>query len=126
MNPVVYDAAVLIAADRNNRRIWAEHRVRLEAGILPLAPAAVVAQVSRGARQVQLRRLLRGCEVLALDEAGAHRAGAVLARSRTADVVDACVADAALRGPADVLTGDVEDIERLIGGSGTDVDVIRV
>lgn len=126
MKPIVYDAAVLIAADRNNRRIWAEHRVRLEAGNLPTVPAAVVAQVSRGARQVQLRRLLRGCEVLALDEAGAHRAGAILARSRTTDVVDACVADAALRGGADVLTGDVEDIEQLVSGAGADVNVIRV
>jgi hypothetical protein len=26
MTEVVYDAAVLIAADRNDRRIWADHR----------------------------------------------------------------------------------------------------
>jgi predicted nucleic acid-binding protein len=32
MRPVVYDAGVLIAADRSLRRTWAEHRVRLEAG----------------------------------------------------------------------------------------------
>ena len=63
MRPVVYDAGVLIAADHAKRRIWAEHRVRLEAGLVPLVPAAVVAQASRSPKQVQLRRLLRGCEV---------------------------------------------------------------
>ena len=29
MTPVVYDAGVLIAADRNVRAIWADHRIRL-------------------------------------------------------------------------------------------------
>ena len=57
MNPVVYDAGMLVAADRNVRVVWAEHRVRLEAGIVPVVPAPVVAQVSRSPQQVQLRRL---------------------------------------------------------------------
>lgn len=34
MKRVVYDAGVLIAADGNDRRRWAEHRVLLEAGFL--------------------------------------------------------------------------------------------
>lgn len=55
MTPVVYAAAVLIAADRNTRRVWAEHRVRLEAGIVPVVPTPVVTQVSRPPTQVQLR-----------------------------------------------------------------------
>ena len=33
VEPVVYDAGALIAAERNDRRFWAEHRVRLELGI---------------------------------------------------------------------------------------------
>ncbi len=126
MKPVVYDAGVLIAADRNNRRIWAEHRVRLEAGILPIVPAAVVAQVSRSDRQAQFRRLLRGCDVVSLDESAAHRVGAILAKSRTADVVDASVADAAIRSKADVLTTDESDIARLVKGAGVEVDVVPV
>ncbi len=40
MKSVVYDAGVLIAADRSKRRVWAEHRVRLEAGLVPLVPGA--------------------------------------------------------------------------------------
>jgi hypothetical protein len=39
MTSVVYDAGVLIAADRDTRSVWAEHRVRLEAGIVPVVPA---------------------------------------------------------------------------------------
>ncbi len=61
MRAVVYDAGPLIAAERNERRFWAEHRARLEMGIVPCVPTVVVAQVSRSARQAQLRRLLRGC-----------------------------------------------------------------
>ena len=62
MRPVVYDTGVLIAADRSERHIWAEHRARLEAGVIPLVPAPVVAQASRSPKQAQLRRLLRGAK----------------------------------------------------------------
>lgn len=123
MKRVVYDAGVLVAADRNDRRRWAEHRVLLEAGILPMVPAAVVAQVSRTDRQVQLRRLLRGCEVVSLDEAAAHRTGALLARSKTRDVVDASVVELAVRAKADILTSDAKDIARVLASAGADVDI---
>src|SRR6266699_1165067 len=95
MTPVVYDAGVLVAADRNVRGVWADHRVRLESGIVPVVPAPVVAQVSRSPAQVQLRRLLRGCEVMALAEPGAHAAGRLLALTGTSDIVDATVAQTA-------------------------------
>jgi hypothetical protein len=58
MRTFVYGAAVLVAADRNERRAWAEHKVRLEPGLVPLVPAPVVAQVSRSPQQAQLRRFL--------------------------------------------------------------------
>jgi hypothetical protein len=114
---VVYDAAVLVAADRGDRRIWAEHRVRLEAGMVPTVPSPVVAQTSRSSRQVQLRRLLRGCEVVAFGEADAHRAGELLAKSRTTDVVDAAVVVLALERGAEIQTGDAADIRRLTGAA---------
>jgi predicted nucleic acid-binding protein len=117
MRPVVYDAGVLIAADRNERSVWAEHRVRLEAGLVPLVPAPVVAQASRSPRQVQMRRLLRGCEIVAFDDADAHRAGALLGQSRTKDVVDASVAVLAIRRHADIVTDDPDDIVRLLAAA---------
>src|SRR5215467_1214907 len=124
MRRVVYDAAVLVAADKNDRRQWADHRVRLEAGVLPLVPAAVVAQVSRSQRQVQLRLFLRGCEIGVLDERAAHTAGALLAKSRMADVVAASVVELAVRCGADIVTGDPKDIWRLVAATRGDVDVL--
>ncbi|MFY9807689.1 MAG: hypothetical protein WCC65_09550 [Pseudonocardiaceae bacterium] len=52
MSGVVDDAGALIAAERNDRSFWADHRVRLEQGTIPVTPAAVVAQVSRSPRPV--------------------------------------------------------------------------
>ena len=123
MNSVVYDAAVLVAADRNERRIWAEHKARLEFGVLPSVPAPVVAQVSRSPQQAQLRRFLRGCAVVSLDESGAHEAGRLLRKTRTADVVDAVVVTTALRLKALILTGDEHDINRLVAASGRNLVV---
>jgi hypothetical protein len=102
MMPVVYDAGALVAADRNDRRMWAEHRVRLESGVLPAVSALVVAQVSRSAKQVCLRRLLTGCEVVPFADADAHATGRILAVSKTKDVVDAAVVHLAMGRRADV------------------------
>lgn len=126
MNAVVYDAGMLVAADRNVRAIWAEHRARLEAGIVPVAPAPVVAQVSRSAKQVQLRRMLRGCHVTVLAEQDAHAAGHLLGRAGTGDVVDAVVAHTAAQLDADVITGDPADIGRLLDVAGATSQIISL
>jgi predicted nucleic acid-binding protein len=123
---VVYDAAVLVAADRNNRRAWAEHKARLEFGIVPSVPAPVVAQVSRSPQQAQLRRFLTGCVVVPLGESEAHEAGRLLGKARTVDVVDAVVVTVALRKKAMILTSDPDDIKRLLRASGRDVAVVGV
>jgi hypothetical protein len=126
MSAVVYDAAVLVAADRNERRTWAEHKARLEFGVIPLVPAPVVAQVSRSPRQAQLRRFLTGCAVVPLGESEAHEAGRLLGLTRTTDVVDAVVVTTALRQKAMILTGDRVDMERLVRASGREVAVVTV
>jgi predicted nucleic acid-binding protein len=123
MKAIVYDAGVLIAADRGERRVWAEHRLRLEAGMVPFVPAVVVAQASRSPRQAQMRRLLRGCEVVELDEAEAHRAGALLGKARTKDVVDASVVTLAIRERADIITDDPDDIRRLLAAARAKLSV---
>ena len=126
MRVVIYDAAVLVAADRNERRAWAEHKARLEFGMVPLVPAAVVAQVSRSSRQAQLRRFLAGCAIIPLGEGEAHEAGRLLGMAGTADVVDAVVVTAALRHGAVILTGDPDAIERLVSVSGHQLPVIAI
>ncbi|HYZ83832.1 MAG TPA: PIN domain-containing protein [Bryobacteraceae bacterium] len=126
MSTVVYDAAVLLAADRNDRRAWAEHKARLELGIIPSVPAPVVAEVSRSPKQVQLRRFLTGCAVVHLGESEAHDAGRLLGKTRTADVLDAVVVTVALRQNAMILTSDPNHIKRLVSASGRKVAVIAI
>ncbi|MBV8071564.1 MAG: hypothetical protein JO270_16765 [Acidobacteriaceae bacterium] len=126
MSSVIYDAGVLVAADRSDRRIWAEHKARLEFGIVPSVPAPVVAQVSRSSQQVQLRRFLTGCAVVPLGEPEAHQAGRLLGRTRTTDVLDAVVVTVALRQKALILTDDGQDIRRLVAASGRSLVVLPV
>ena len=119
---VVYDAGALIAADRSNRQVWADHRLRLELGVAPVTTAPVVAQVSRSGRQAQLRRFLRGCEVLpfAVDEV--HQIGALAGKSKSSDVIDVHIVAVAHRLGRPVLTSDEDDLnpiaDALPGGVG--------
>ena len=109
----IYDTGVLIAAERNDRNVWADHRARLEAGVVPVTTAPVVAQASRSPLQVQLRRFLRGCDVEAFDPYQAHAVGSLLAKSATSDVVDAHLVVAAARTGAVVITSDPDDLRVL-------------
>ena len=110
---VLYDAGLLIAADRNDRAVWADHRARLELGVIPTTTAPVVSQVSRSSRQVQLRRLLRGCEIVAFAPEEVHEVGELLGRAGSSDVVDAHVVVTASRYGTSVITSDEEDLGRL-------------
>jgi predicted nucleic acid-binding protein len=110
---IVYDIGVLIAADRNDRQIWAEHRARLEAGVVPVTTAPVVAQASRTPKQVQLRRFLRGCDIVGFEADQSHAVGALLAKSATSDIVDAHVAVTAALTSAVVITSDPDDLRTL-------------
>jgi predicted nucleic acid-binding protein len=123
---VVYDAGVLIGAERNDRGVWAEHRARLELGIVPVTTAPVVAQVSRSARQAQLRRFLRGCDVVPFVAAQAHVVGELLAATTTADVVDAHVVVVAGARGAAVLSCDRGDIAPLAARLSPPVRVLAV
>ena len=124
MSTFVYDTAVLIAADRNEKRTWIDHSNRLDEGSLVLVPAPVVAQVSRSARQVQLRRFLVGCTIVPFGEQDAHEAGQLLRVARTSDIVDASVVTLAIRHiPAAIVTSDKADIGRLVIASGQKVAI---
>jgi predicted nucleic acid-binding protein len=124
MSRFVYDAGVLVAADRGDRGVWLAHKARLMERSVPLVPAPVVAQVSRSPRQAQLRRFLAGCHIAPLGEGDAHEAGRLLGRSGTADVVDASVVAIAIRYRAVIVTGDVADMERLAAAAGGGVGVV--
>ncbi len=123
---VVYDAGVLVGVDRNERRIWAEHRVRLELGVVPIVTAPVVSQVSRSARQVPLRRLLAGCDVVAFGAEDAHEVGTLLGRSGLSDAVDAHVVLTAAQARASVVTSDPADLSVLAGALEETVRIVPI
>src|ERR1700735_758841 len=116
---VTYDTGALIAADRSERRVWARHRALLSHREVPTVPAPVVAQSWRGsARQVQLARLLAGCDVEVIDEGQARAVGALAARSGTTDIVDACVVEGALRRRDLVVSSDPGDLQAIASATG--------
>jgi hypothetical protein len=121
---IVYDAGVLVAAERGDREVWADHRVRLEVGAVPVTTAPVIAQVSRSPRQVQLRRFLRGCDVAPFVAEEVHGVGTLLGAAGTSDVVDAHVVRVAEKLGASVSTADVEDLSRLADHADRGVPII--
>lgn len=82
-------------------------------------PAPVIAELAHSAsRRAGIDRVLRGLPVVGTDRAIATRAGHLLGRNRldSCHAVDAFVAATALgAGPAVVLTGDPDDLGRLVG-----------
>lgn len=108
---VTYDTGALLAAERGEQRIWLRHEALLRHGVLPVAPAGVVAQAWRGgSRQARLARMLTGCDVEVFDGEQARAVGALLGKAGAADVVDGCVAEGALRRRDVVVTSDPEDL----------------
>jgi predicted nucleic acid-binding protein len=123
---VVYDAGALIAAERSDRDVWADHRARLEMGFVPVTTAPVVAQVSRSGRQAQLRRFLRGCDIVPFGDDEAREIGALAGRSGSSDVVDVHVVATAHRLRFGVLTSDENDLTRIADALRPRVPVLRV
>jgi hypothetical protein len=123
----VYDAGVLIAADHNDRRVWARHKLALGEDRDVHVPAVVVGQAWRdGARQVQLARFLASCSVDAVGLETVKAAGVLCGRAGTLDVVDAIVAVTGAARSAVIWTGDADDIRRLVDvAGGSPAPVVR-
>ncbi|MGH9185233.1 MAG: twitching motility protein PilT [Acidimicrobiales bacterium] len=123
---ITYDTGALVAADRGDRCMWARHRALLTGRVVPLAPAPVVAQAWRGgSRQARLARLLRGCDVDDLDDHQARSIGELLGKAGTADIVDACVVEGALRRRDLVVSSDLEDLMTLATAVNRRLEVER-
>ena len=117
MTRLVLDAGALLAWDRRDRAVAARLEAARRRGLDLRTTAIVLAQVWRdGARQANLARLLKGTEVVAVDEQLGREAGALLARSGTDDPIDATVVIVAAPGDR-VLTSDPGDI-RLLADAG--------
>lgn len=116
MSGVTFDAGGLIALDRNDRRVLALIARAAERGMRITIPATALAQAIRNpARQARLSRLIRqaGTDLVALNGPDARAVGLLLARTATADVVDAHVVVCARRAEQVVVTSDAADLRRI-------------
>lgn len=119
MSGITFDAGGLIALDRNHRGVVALIARAAERGLRITIPATALAQAMRNpARQARLSRLMRqpGTDLIALDGPGATAVGLMLARTATADIVDAHVVFCAQRTGQAVVTSDPADFKRLAPG----------
>lgn len=126
MSGVTYDTGALVAADRDDRRIWALHRRALERGQSPTVPAGVLGQAWRGGPQPQLSRLLVGCQVDELSEERSRSAGALLAVVGGSDVIDASVVVGALERGDVIFSSDRTDMEALLTPSRQRLQIVDV
>lgn len=116
VNGIVFDAGGLIAVERAERRVYAILAMALEEGARLIVPATALAQVIRNpARQMRLWRMVQHerTEIVPLDGAHALSVGAILARTKTADIADAHVVACAQRYGLAVITSDGDDLRRL-------------
>lgn len=126
MAGVRYDAGALVAAERNQRALWALHRRTLEHATQPSVPAGVLGQVWRGGLQAGVSRFLKGCKIEVLDEEGSRSAGRACGRSRTTDVVDASLVVGAIRREDLVVTSDPRDIRHLAAVVDAALEILEV
>ena len=120
MSGITFDAGGLIALDRpldgNARRVIALLARATELGLRVTIPASALAQAIRNpARQALLSRLIRqsATDLVPLSGPDATAAGLLLAKTATADVVDAHVAICAQRAGQVVITSDPRDLGRI-------------
>ena len=124
---LVYDSGALIAADRDDRRVWAIHTRSLQRGVRPVVPAGCVVEAWHGQRQANLARLLDGCEIETLTDERAKSSGLLRAgTSNDVSAVDASVVEVAIRKVAAIATSDRGDIESLLRNTSTKPQIIDV
>jgi hypothetical protein len=111
---VTYDTGALIAAERNDRRMWALHAAFLAEEVTPTVPAPVLAEGWRGgSRQANQARLLGMCEVEPMTEDQAKNVGVLAGRADHNDVVDVTVVEGAARRRDGVVTSNRDHIEKV-------------
>jgi hypothetical protein len=124
---MLLDSGALIALERNDRAMWRRMKAAWLADTEPLTHGGVVGQVWRngGARQALLAKALAGIEVRALDERLGRATGALLARARGNDVIDAALVLLARDGD-DIVTSDAQNLAPLAKLTGSHIELIHV
>jgi hypothetical protein len=118
MGGVTYDTGALVAAERNNRQMWALHAGYLAEEVIPTVPAPVLAEGWRGGpRQASLSRLLRMCDTEPMSEELARNVGVLAGKSDHDDIVDVCVVEGAIRRGDAVVTSNATHIRKITGAA---------
>lgn len=123
MTRLVLDAGAFVALDKGEARMRARVFNARKLGLELVTSAPVVAQVWRSARQANLSRALLATRIDAPDELTARRAGELLARSKTSDVVDALIMGLARDGDV-IVTSDPDDLRRLADAASIKVTIV--
>jgi len=124
---LVFDAGALLALEKNDKVIWRRLKSARLAGFPPVTHGGVVGQVWRGGgpRQARLATALDGIEVYPLDGELGRRAGVLLRRTGTSDVVDAALVLLAEDGD-EIITSDPADLTILTDYADLDVELRTV
>ncbi len=114
MNGVTYDTGALIAADRNDRRMWALHAGFLALEVSPTVPTPVLAEAWRGGPcHASLARLLALCETEVLSDEQARAVGLLAGKSGHDDFVDVTVVEGAIRRHDGIVTSNHSHILKI-------------
>jgi hypothetical protein len=127
MPGVTYDLGALIAAERNDRCMWALHAGFLAEEAVPTVPAPVLAEAWRGGpRQAGLARFLGLCEIDPLTEAQARAVGVLAGRADHDDIVDVSVVEGAARRRDAVVTSNHTSITKIANAARIRLQIERI
>ncbi len=127
MPGVTYDTGALLAAECNDRTMWALHAGFLAEEVVPTVPAPVLAEAWRGGgRQASLSRLLAMCEVEQMSEDQARRVGMLAGKSAHDDIVDVTVVEGAVRRRDAVVTSDYAHIRTIARAAAARVHIEHI
>lgn len=127
MAGVTYDTGALVAAERNDRAMWALHAGFLAEEVVPTVPAPVLAEAWRGGgRQASLSRLLAMCEVEPMSEDQARRVGVLAGKAAHDDIVDATVVEGAARRRDAVVTSNDTHMRTIAEAAGARLHIEHV
>jgi hypothetical protein len=124
---LVFDAGALLALEKNDKETWRRLKSATLAGFPPVTHGGVVGQAWRGGgpRQALLAMALDGIEIYPLDDELGRRAGVLLKRSGTSDVIDAALVLLAEDGD-EIFTSDRDDLTVLTEHANLDVELYPV
>ncbi len=112
---LILDSGAVVSLSRGESRPRALLRRALELSVEIRIPVAVLAEALRGgARDAPIHRVRNAVDVFPTEEQIGRIAGSLLGSTGGRNTIDALVAAEAVASQADVLTGDPEDLQRLL------------